>query len=126
MFDGVCNLCNSLVVFAIKRDPDGDLKFASLQSDTGQEILQEFDLPTEKFETFVLVENGEVYTKSTAALRTARYLRFPWQLLYPFIFVPRPIRDFFYSVIANNRYNWFGRKDECMVPSPELKDRFLD
>lgn len=126
LFDGVCNLCNGVVQFVIKRDPQGKFRFSSLQSGTGQELLQKFDLPTTDFESFVLVEGNRYYRKSTAALRLFKKLGKGWQLLYAFIIIPTPIRDWFYSLVANNRYKVFGRTDECWIPTPELKARFLD
>lgn len=126
LFDGVCNLCNGLVRFLIRRDPDGRFRFAPLQSDVGQELLERFDLPTDTLETFVLVEDGECYTKSTAALRTARHLGGVYALLSYLRFVPRPLRDAVYDLVAASRYRVFGRKDRCMIPSPDVEDRFLD
>jgi predicted DCC family thiol-disulfide oxidoreductase YuxK len=125
LFDGVCNLCNAAVNFVIDRDPRGRLKFASLQSRTGQELLERFDLPTGDFDTMVLVEGDRCFTRSTAGLRVARRLRQPWPLLYGFVIVPRPLRDAVYGLIARNRYRWFGRQESCRVPTPELKARFL-
>ncbi len=126
LFDGVCNLCNGVVQFVIKRDPDAKVSFSSLQSEFGQSLLKKFNLPTDDFETFVLVDGDKFYKKSTAALKLLRMLGGGWQLLYGFIIVPAPIRDFIYSLVANNRYKLFGRSDECWLPSPELKTRFID
>lgn len=126
LFDGVCNLCNGVVQFVIKRDPKAKINFSSLQSDYGQHILNKFSLPTDNFETFVLVEDGKIYQKSTAALKLFKLLGKGWQILYMLMIIPAPIRNFFYSLIADNRYKIFGRSDECWLPSPELKARFLD
>ncbi len=126
LFDGVCNLCNGVVQFVIKRDPAAKISFSSLQSDYGQSLLKQHNLPTDDFETFVLVEDGKYFQKSTAALKLMKSLGGGWQLLYAFMIIPAPIRDFFYSLVANNRYKLFGRSDECWLPSPELKARFLD
>ncbi|MDN5215372.1 thiol-disulfide oxidoreductase DCC family protein [Fulvivirgaceae bacterium BMA12] len=126
LFDGVCNLCNGVVQFVIKRDPDAKFSFTSLQSNMGQRLLQKFQLPTSDFESFVLVEGDRYYRKSTAALRLFSKLGGGWRLLYVFMIVPVPIRDFFYSLVANNRYKIFGRTDECWIPTPELKARFLE
>ena len=126
LFDGVCNLCNGVVQFVIKRDPKAKFKFSSLQSSTGQQLLKKFQLPTTDFESFVLIEGERYYRRSTAALRLMKKLGKGWQLLYVFIIVPAPIRDFFYNLIANNRYKVFGRTDECWIPTPELKARFLE
>ncbi len=125
LFDGVCNLCNGAVQFVIERDTRQAFKFASLQSEAGQSLLQRFQLPTEKFDSFVLVEGEKFYTESTAALRVTRQLPGAWSWLYAFIIVPKPIRDFVYRTIAKNRYRWFGIQESCMMPTPELKARFL-
>ena len=126
LFDGVCNLCNSSVLFVIKRDKQKQFRFASLQEKTGESLLKKFDLPSDTFNSFVLIENEKVYTRSTAALRIARRLHGGWNLLYGFMIVPRFIRDAVYNIIARNRYKWFGKRDECMIPTPELIERFLD
>ncbi|WP_230499889.1 thiol-disulfide oxidoreductase DCC family protein [Sutcliffiella rhizosphaerae] len=125
LFDGVCNLCNTAVSFIIKRDPNAVFKFTSLQSDEGQKLLQKHGLSTESFDSFYYVHGDEMYSKSTAALKVVRKLDAPWKFLYPLIFLPKPIRDIIYSFIAKNRYKWFGKKDQCMLPSPDIKKRFL-
>jgi predicted DCC family thiol-disulfide oxidoreductase YuxK len=125
LFDGVCNLCNGTVQFILKRDRKGYFQFASLQSDAGQELLKKYNLPTEAFNSFVLIENNKAYLQSTGALRVARRLNAAWPLLYGFIIVPAFIRNFFYNLISKNRYRWFGKKEECMLPLPEWKGRFL-
>jgi predicted DCC family thiol-disulfide oxidoreductase YuxK len=126
LFDGVCNLCNRSVRFIIKRDKKKQFLFAALQGKTGQDILQQFNLPLNDFNSFILLEGDKIYTRSSSALRVARKLKGGWKLLYGFIIVPKFIRDAVYDTIARNRYKWFGKKDECMVPTPELKERFLD
>jgi len=126
LFDGECNLCNGAVQFVIKRDPDAVFRFASLQSDAGQALLERHDLPKEDFDTMVYLEGDEVWTKSTAALRIVRRLGGVWGLAYNFIVIPRPVRDAVYGVVVRNRYRWFGKRDECMVPSPDLRARFLE
>lgn len=125
LFDGVCNLCNGFVQWVIDRDPEARFRFAALQSAAGQQLLERHGLPTEGFETFVLVEGDDYYTKSTAALRMLKRLGFPYSLLYPFVVVPRAIRDSVYEFVAANRYDWFGRRDRCMVPPQDVDDRFL-
>ena len=125
LFDGVCNLCNSSVQFILLRDKKDRFRFASLQSDYGQNLLREHNLPTESFNSLVLVENGKIYQKSTAALRIARKLKGLWPLLFAFIIIPPFIRNFVYDIIAKNRYRLFGKKDECMLPRPEWKQKFL-
>ncbi len=126
LFDGVCNLCNGAVQFIINRDREGRFSFASLQSAAGQAHLRQFGLATDAFDTFVLVEGGKAYTRSTAALRIARRLPGAWQLLYALMIVPRPLRDWMYGLVARNRYRLFGRRDSCMMPTPELRAKFLD
>lgn len=125
LIDGVCHLCQGLVRFIIPRDPRANFKFASLQSDAGQQLLRAGGLPEHQLDTVVLVEDGKYYTESAAALRIALRLRFPWPAFYVFILIPRPLRNAVYRVVARNRYRWFGKDDQCMVPTPELKRRFL-
>lgn len=124
-FDGFCNLCSGAVQFVIKRDSQGLFRFASLQSDYAASALKQFDLEPAQADSIVLLENGKVYQRSTAALRVAKKLKGLWPLLYGFIIVPRFIRDGVYNFIAKNRYKWFGRQESCWVPTPELKQRFL-
>jgi predicted DCC family thiol-disulfide oxidoreductase YuxK len=126
LFDGVCNLCTGSVRWIIERDPEAQFRFASLQSDAGQALLEEFDLPTEDFESFVLVDGEDCYTKSTAALEVARRLGLPYAALYPFVVLPRFIRDRAYDLVAKNRYRVFGKRDSCMMPTPEIQARFLE
>lgn len=123
-FDGVCNLCNGTVNFIIDRDPEGYFQFAPLQSDVAQQHLH--GSPEQDPDSIVLLENGKTYRRSSAALRIARRLSGPWSLLALSLVIPRPIRDAVYRWIAQNRYDWFGRRDECRVPTPELKSRFLE
>lgn len=125
LFDGVCNFCNGSVNFVIQRDKRSKLKFAALQSEAGQQLLKQYDLPTTSFDTFIFIEDGVAYTLSTAALKVCKYLTALWPLLYGFMIVPKFIRDGIYKWIAKNRYNWFGKKDHCMIPSPGLRERFL-
>lgn len=125
LFDGVCNLCNSSVQFIVKRDKDATFRFASLQSEEAQELLDAFDDKPGDLSSVILVEDSKLYARSTAALRIARRLGGAWPLLYGFIIIPQPIRDGVYNWIARNRYRWFGKKDQCMIPSPDLKSRFL-
>jgi len=126
LFDGVCNLCNNSVQFIIKRDKKQRFLYSSLQSDAAQSILLQFQLSNSNFDSIILVENGKVYQKSTAILKIAKYLPGFWKVSYVFIIIPKFIRDFLYSFIAKNRYNWFGKRDTCMIPTKELKMRFLD
>ncbi|MEM7105321.1 MAG: thiol-disulfide oxidoreductase DCC family protein [Bacteroidota bacterium] len=126
LFDGVCNLCNNSVQFVIERDPNGKVNFASLQSETGQKVLEYSGMSKTDLTTVVLVDNGKIYTKSSAALRTAGYLDSPFRLMKLFLIVPKFIRDFFYNYIARNRYKWFGKQESCIMPTPDIKARFLD
>ncbi len=126
LFDGVCNLCNGFIQFIIKRDKEAVFRFASLQSSVGQTLLKDYHLPTDSVDTVVLIEDRKSYTRSTVPLRIAKRLGGLWSLLYVFILIPPPIRDFIYNWIAKNRYKWFGKEDQCMIPTPDLKKRFLD
>jgi predicted DCC family thiol-disulfide oxidoreductase YuxK len=125
LFDGVCNLCNRSVAFVIKRDHECVFRFAPLQSDAGQELLRRFNLPTDTFDTMVLVEGATCYTKSTAGLRILYRLGRPWSLLYSFILVPRFLRDSIYRIIVHNRYKWWGKRESCPTPGPDVRARFL-
>jgi predicted DCC family thiol-disulfide oxidoreductase YuxK len=122
LFDGVCNLCNGAVRFLIARDPSARFRLAALQSEAARRLLGK----QPPLESIVLVEAGRTYTKSAAALRIALGLRFPWPLLYAFLLVPRPLRDAVYDWVARHRYGWFGKREVCMVPTPEIRGRFLE
>ncbi|MFT4668417.1 MAG: putative DCC family thiol-disulfide oxidoreductase YuxK [Patescibacteria group bacterium] len=126
LFDGVCNLCNQSVQFVIRKDPAGLIHFAALQSEQGKALLQKHKLSPDSLDTVVLVMNGKAYTRSSAALQVLRLLGLPWSLLSVFLFLPKGFRDFVYNYIAKNRYRWFGREESCMMPSPDLKNRFLN
>lgn len=125
LFDGVCNLCNASVQFVIRHDRHNRFRFASLQSDYGQQLLRREGFSTEELTSFILVEGDKTYRRSTAALRVARQLPGGWSLLYAFIVVPPFIRNAVYDFIAANRYRWFGKQDACMVPTPELRAKFI-
>ena len=126
-FDGHCVLCSRFVAFCIARDPDAHLKFASAQSETGRRVVEALGLPADTLDrTILLLEGDSIYTRSTAVLRALRYLGGAWPLLYPLIFVPKFLRDPMYDVIARNRLRWFGRLDACLVPSPQIRSRFID
>ena len=125
LFDGVCNLCNHSVQFIIQRDSREQFRFAALQSEIGQAIIQKYDLEEDLLQTLVLIEKNRVYLRSTAALRVARQLNGLWPLLYIFILIPPFIRDRVYDWIANHRYRWFGKRQHCMMPTQALKKRFL-
>lgn len=126
LFDGVCNLCSGAVQFVIKRDPAAKFKFASLQSEFGQQQLKRFGLDPHSLHSIILIQGDKFYERSDAALRIARQLNGGWPLFYAFIIVPRFIRDGIYNLIGRNRYKLFGKKEACWIPTPELKSRFKD
>lgn len=125
-YDGVCGLCNRVVQFIIPRDRRGAFRFATLQSETGQRLLAAYGKDTSALDTFLLLEDGRVYDRSTAALRVVRRLGSLWPLLYGFIVLPRPLRDALYRFVAKRRYRWFGESESCLLPPPGVRDRFLD
>jgi len=125
LFDGVCNFCNSSVNFVIKRNKKTFIQFAPMQTEAGQKLLKQYELPADDMQSFIFIEKGRAYTQSTGALKVCRYLNGLWPLCYGLIIVPKFIRDGVYSWIAKNRYKWFGVKMECMIPNPEIKERFL-
>ncbi|MGQ0541022.1 MAG: thiol-disulfide oxidoreductase DCC family protein [Blastocatellia bacterium] len=125
LFDGVCNFCNGSVNFIIEHDKAGFFTFAPLQSEIGEELLAKHGIDKTDTDSVILIEDDKAYTHSTAALRTARKLDGIWSWGFAFIAVPRPIRDFFYKLFAKHRYRLFGRRDTCMVPTPEIRARFL-
>ncbi len=125
LFDGICNLCNSSVRFAIASDPTGRFAFASLQSDAARTLLAPFGRTPESMNSIVLVDRDGLHDKSDAALRIALGLRAPFPLVFVFVLVPKKIRDAVYTVIANNRYKWFGKRDVCALPAPGTEGRFL-
>jgi predicted DCC family thiol-disulfide oxidoreductase YuxK len=126
LFDGVCNLCNASVRFIVRHDRKERFRFASLQSSAGQMYLERFRMPADDFDTFVLIDHENCYTRSTAALRVLRMLDGWLALGYALIFLPRPVRDWLYNLIAKNRYRLFGKKEQCMVPTAGLRKRFLE
>ena len=126
LFDGLCNLCNSSVQFIIKRDSKRQFKFASLQSSFGRKKLHAFGLSANELYSIILVNEESYLQKSDAALEIAKHLQQPWPLFYGFKIVPRFFRDWIYDLIAKNRYSWFGKKDSCMIPTQELKSRFIE
>jgi predicted DCC family thiol-disulfide oxidoreductase YuxK len=125
LFDGVCNLCNNSVVFIIKRDKKDVFRFAAIQSDEGEKLIKEHNIDTSKTDSIILIEENKYSVKSTAALKIAKYLKGGYPLLYGFIILPVFFRNWVYDIIAKNRYKWFGKKDSCMIPTPELKSKFL-
>jgi predicted DCC family thiol-disulfide oxidoreductase YuxK len=126
LFDGICNLCNSTVQFIIKRDKNNVFKFSSLQSEFGQNFLKERNLSSTSFNSIILYEPGVAYyTKSTAVLKIAQNLSFPYNILSIFLLIPSPIRDSIYSLLSKNRYHLFGKQNSCMIPTPENKKKFI-
>jgi predicted DCC family thiol-disulfide oxidoreductase YuxK len=125
IFDGVCNLCNSTVQFIINRDRKKRFSFTPFQSNIGQDVLKQFGLPATNQLTVVYVKKGVPYMKSKAVLKILRDLGRCWNLLYALIIIPSFIRDLVYDIIAKSRYRLFGKRDSCMVPTPEIMDRFL-
>lgn len=125
LFDGVCNLCNGSVNFFITHDKKDIFRFAALQSDIGIELQKRLNIDHENIESFILIDGNKYYKKSTAALRVAGMLGFPYNLLYPFLFVPPIIRNIIYDIIAKYRYKWFGKKETCRVPTAEERAKFL-
>lgn len=126
LFDGVCNFCNSSVNFIYARDPRGAFQFASLQSEAGRRLVSQAGLHGHDLDSMVLLEGDRVSVKSTAALRAAKRLSGLWPLAGVLLLVPRAIRDWFYDAFAARRYRWFGRQDSCMVPTAEMRSRFIE
>lgn len=124
-FDGVCNLCTGVVQWIIRRDRKAAFRFASLQGDTGTAFLRAHGRNTAAHDSFIYFRDGRVLDRSTAALHVARDLGFPWNLAYLLILVPRFLRDAVYDLIARNRYRWFGKRESCMVPTEEIRGRFV-
>ena len=125
LFDGVCNLCNRLVIFIIRRDKDARIKFAALQSETGKNFLMQCNLSGESIDSIVYIEGTSCFLKSSAVLHLLKSIGGAWSLLHGFIVIPKFIRDFFYDLVAKNRYRIFGRSEKCMIPSAEIIERFL-
>ena len=125
LFDGVCNLCNGAVNFVVKRDTRNVFKFTPLQEKQGVLLLKTHAVDTQKLDSIVLIENEKVYVKSSAALRIARKMSNLWPLFFVLLIIPSFIRDGVYDFIAKNRYKWFGKKEQCMIPTPGLREKFL-
>ncbi len=126
LFDGVCNFCNASVDFVVARDPKGYFRLGALQSDEAKPYLEEYGIDAGDLSSMVLIENGRIFRQSSAALRIAKHLSGLWPLLYLFIIVPPFIRNVVYNLIANHRYQWFGKSDTCRVPTDDLRERFLN
>ncbi len=125
LFDGICNFCNASVNRIIKNDKNNRFKFAALQSEKGVALQKNYTIDYTKIDSIILIEGDNVFYKSTAILKIVRHLGGAYSLLYGFIILPPFIRDFFYDIIAKNRYKWFGKKEVCMIPSPKLKEKFI-
>lgn len=126
LFDGICNLCSSSVQFVIRHDKRNQFQFASLQSNFGQAFLTDKQLDNQNFKSLILIDGDQFYTRSDAALRIGKGLGGIYSLSGVFLWVPKFIRDFFYDFIAKNRYRWFGQKEQCWLPTKELKQKFID
>lgn len=126
LFDGVCNLCNGAITFIIKRDKNDVFRYAPLQSKVGKNLAAKHKIDLDKVDSIILVTDQSAVAKSTAALRIAKHLSGGWPLLAVFFILPTFLRNAVYDFIARNRYKWFGKKDACMIPTPELKSKFLD
>lgn len=126
LFDGVCNFCNHWVNFIIKRDKKKQFRFASLQSETARRLLANYQYDNKSIDTVILIEEGKIYTHSTAAIRICKKLSGSWPLLYCLIIFPRFIRDWQYKFVAKRRYAWFGKSETCRIPSAGEKELFLD
>ena len=125
LFDGVCNFCNASVNFVIEHDKAGYFKFAPLQSEIGEELVAKHGIDTADTDSVIVIENDRAYTHSSAALRIAKRLDGIWSWAFAFVIVPKPIRDLAYRIFAKYRYRLFGKQDACMIPTPEIRSRFL-
>ncbi|MFH2132978.1 MAG: DCC1-like thiol-disulfide oxidoreductase family protein [bacterium] len=126
IFDGICNLCNAGVNFVIKRDPTGVFSFTPMQSDISQKLIKQYHAAAFDFDTFLLIKNGVCYERSDAIMEIMKDLTGYWSILRFFSFVPKPIRDYFYNLVARNRYQLFGKRNHCMVPTQDIRKRFIE
>lgn len=126
LFDGECNVCDSSVQFILKRDQEGIFSFASLQSEAGKYLREKYNIPNDTDSMVLVKENNDVKIKSNAVLDICRNLPFPWKLLYAFSIVPSSIRDKAYDWFANNRFKWLGKKQQCKLPTPEERQKFIE
>ncbi|WP_222984243.1 thiol-disulfide oxidoreductase DCC family protein [Flagellimonas meishanensis] len=126
LFDGICNLCNGAVQFIIKRDKKDVFRYAALQSEVGKQMVAERGIDTSNVDSIILIEPGVAYfTKSDAALQIGQDFGGLWKGLVLLTWIPKTLRDAIYDLVARNRYKWFGKKDQCMIPTPELQAKFL-
>ena len=126
LFDGVCNLCNGAVNWIIDRDKKNQFKFASLQSAFGKNVVKEHSLDNQYLDTIVLLQNQKIYLRATAVLRIVKQLGGFYRLAAIFLIIPAPILNFFYNIVAQYRYAWFGKRDSCRVPEAGLKNKFIE
>lgn len=126
LFDGICNFCNAMVNFIIRHDKKNVFRFATLQSQAGKSLLSRHQIDWKANDSFVVIEKDKAYQKSNASLRLYNKLPWYWKWTQVFWIVPKFLRDGVYNIIARNRYKWFGKKEECMIPTPDIKSRFLD
>jgi predicted DCC family thiol-disulfide oxidoreductase YuxK len=126
LFDGICNFCNAMVNFIIRQDKKNVFLFCPLQSDSGKRLLEQYKIDWKANDSFVVIENGKAHQKSNAALRLYNKLPWFWKWTQIFWIIPKFIRDGVYNFIAKNRYRWFGKKEECMIPTKEVRAKFLE
>ncbi|MBT8298571.1 MAG: thiol-disulfide oxidoreductase DCC family protein [Maribacter sp.] len=127
LFDGSCNLCNRSIQFVIKRDKNDEFRFATLQGDIGRRLVKERNIDTSKVDSIILIEPGVAYyTKSTAALKIGDTFGGIWKITSVLNLIPRQLRDIVYDWVAKNRYAWYGKKEQCMLPTPEIKTKFFE
>jgi len=125
LFDGICNFCSGSVLSIIKRDPKGYFRFSAIQTESGESIMKKYNIHSDKADSIILIENNMVYYRSSAALRIARKLKGGWKLFYGAMIIPPFIRNFFYDLVARNRYRWFGKRDHCFIPDQNIRERFI-
>jgi predicted DCC family thiol-disulfide oxidoreductase YuxK len=125
LFDGMCNFCNSSINFIIKHDKKNHFRFAPLQSEAGKQLLNQLNLIDSNSDTIILIENNKLYKRSDAVLRIAKHLDRAYFLLFGFLIIPRFLRDGVHKYISLNRYKWFGKNDICIIPTPELRRKFI-
>lgn len=125
IFDGICNLCNASINFLIKIDKNNVFKFVAMQSESGEQLLKKYGFSTTEIDSFLLISNKNLLTKSDAIVRISAQLPFPWNLFFVLKILPKGMRDYLYSLVAKNRYKWFGKKNQCLIPTPELNHKFL-
>src|SRR5688572_21679808 len=125
LFDGICNYCNRMINFVIKADHKKEMRFSALQSKAAQELLDRLNVP-KNIDSFIFIIGDHVYLRSSAALKVMEQLPWYWRWTNIFWLVPKFLRDAVYDFVATHRYRWFGKKEACMIPGPEVRDRFLD